>query len=123
MGLAAGEAVMAGDIQETVAHGTGVEAGDAVAISGGEAVAANTEANDLAGVASESGDTVVIHGVAVAAVASGVAQGAALTAGNATGTSDGQLIAGDGRGLALSGEGGTWHGMAVPDGYAVVLIS
>lgn len=123
MPLSAGEAAMAGDIQETVAHAVGVAAGDAVALAGGEAVDANTEANALAGVASESGDTVILHGVCVANVAAGVTQGTELTAGNATGGTSGQLIAGAGRGLALSDVGGTWHGINVPAGYAVVLIS
>lgn len=122
MPIAPGEAVMAGDVQLPLAHGSGVSSGDAVAIVSDEAVAVDAESNDLAGVASESGDTVIIHGVCVAATASGVSQGAALTAGSATGTSTGTLIAGDGRGLSLSDEGGTWRGMDVPADFAVVLL-
>jgi hypothetical protein len=124
MPLEAGHVVFGGDIQESRPKGTNVEAGDAVALSGGESVEADTEANEFAGVAGET-ETVLLNGGVVANVAAGVAEGSRLGAGNATGGTTGALIAeSGGPAVALSDEGGTWHGSNqtydVPDGYAVV---
>lgn len=125
MPLEPGEAPLGGtETAETRPKDAGVEAGDAVALAGGTAAAANTEANELGGIAGET-DRVILDGVVVAAVAAGVAEGARLGAGNATGGTTGQLIAdAGGPAVALCGEGGTWHSEEktydVPAGYAVV---
>lgn len=126
MPLEAGETVFSGDVQESRPHPDGVSAGDAVALTNGTTEQADTEANDLGGIAGE-GDTVVLSGLVVANVAAGVTEGARLNAGNATDGTVGALDAdAAGPAVALSAEGGTWHGAAgtydVPDGYAVVYL-
>lgn len=134
MPIKPGKPVLPGDVSETRSAADGVEAGDAVMINAdGDMAAADTEAGELAGVARHDGDNegrgnaLHIEGAIVAAVADGVSEGERLGAGNATGGTTGVLAAsGGGPALALSDEGGTWHGNEdlntydVPAGYAVV---
>lgn len=105
--------------------------GAAVRVSGDTASDADTEVGDLTGVATHgaddtaSGDSlgVLVDGVIAAQVASGVAQGDDLNAGNATGGSTGQLITESGGPChALSDEGGTFQGATLAAGVAAVKV-
>lgn len=105
--------------------------GAAVTVSGDVASDADTEVADLTGIATHgaddtaSGDSlgVLVDGVIVAQVASGITQGSDLNAGNATGGSTGQLIAeSGGPAHALSDEGGTFMGHDLAAGVAAVKV-
>lgn len=109
-----------------------VTAGQAVAIdqSDGQAKAGDTDTaaiDQLAGVAAEDfgdagdGEAIVLDGVVIAVVDTGVTAGARLGLGNATGTTTGTLIDADGGpALALSDEGGVYKGYDLPAGAAAV---
>lgn len=104
--------------------------GAAVMVSGDVASDADTEAGALTGVAGHAAETasgdpvgIVVSGVVLAQVATGVAQGDDLDAGNATGGSTGQLITSSGGPAhALSDEGGTFQGATLPSGVAAVKV-
>lgn len=120
MPIEAGENVLGGEdlVEQRGDDGT-VSAGDAVMIdANGDMASADTESGDLAGVMTET-NNLGLEGVYVAA-ASGVAEGDKVQAGNATGGTTGQFITGGNDGLALSAVGGSWMGMNVPSGYAVI---
>lgn len=107
------------------------EAGDVVAIAGGEAEPADSDAgHELLGVRGRGRATAAsgiaqyhVSGPALAAVAAGVAAGDGLDIGNAT---DGTVGVFDtnsgGPAHALSDAGGSWRGQDAPDGYAWVLL-
>jgi hypothetical protein len=131
MPLKPGNPVLAGDISETrPAASDDIEAGDAVALADGEMThGEGGEADDvLGGIARHDGDNDGrgnanhLSGAIVANVEDGVSEGERLDLGG-----DGALTAAaDGPAIALSDEGGTWHGVDdinaydLPDGYAVV---
>ena len=118
MPLTPGDIAMAGTSVESRGR-SGAEDGDAVMISGGDMAPVDTDAGDLAGVATNGG--LGKHGAFVVAVATGVADGQRLAGGDTTGGSVGELVAdANGPALALCDEGGTWHSRDIADGYAVV---
>lgn len=117
--LQPGDAVH-GDEKRLTTDASNADEGDPVALSSGGVAAADTDANDLAGIVSGGG--VVVEGTGVvAAVDAGITEGQALNAGNTTAGNAGVLIADSaGNALALSDEGGTYRGYSVPAGYAVI---
>lgn len=122
MTLEPGAAVLGGDdVAETRGNDGSVSAGDAVMLdANGDMTAADTEAGDLSGVMTETGQH-GLSGTFVVAAGDAVAAGNRVGAGNGTGTSTGTVIADSaGQGVALSDTGGTWQGYDVPAGYAVV---
>ena len=123
-----GKPVLAGDVTETRPAADGVEAGDPVSINANGEM--DTLDEELAGVARHDGDNdgrgnaMHLSGAIVAAVADGVEDGDRLAPG-AEGAAGTLVTSSGGPVLALSDEGGTWHGEGinaydVPDGYAVV---
>lgn len=127
----AGDVVYTNAIVVTFESDGSLADGAAVTVSGGTASSADTESGDLTGATThgaddtESGDAlgIVVSGVVMAQVASGVTQGDDLNAGNATGGSTGQFIAeSGGPAHALSDAGGTFQGSSLADGVAAVKI-
>lgn len=119
MALEAGETVYSGDVQEH-RDDSNVSAGAAVTIDGnGDLADVDTDANELIGACTESGN-LLLEGTVVAA-ASGVSEGDRVDGGNATNSTTGQFeTSSGGPGVALSGVGGTWNGSSVPSGHAVI---
>lgn len=121
-----GEPALSGDISVSRPGAAAVAAGDAVALAGGEMVQA-TGTDDFGGIARHDannggyGNSNILSGVVLANVAAGTAEGARLN----TSATAGELAAeANGPVLALSAEGGTWHGeeqtYTAPAGYAYV---
>ena len=126
----AGEVIYGGSTTVPVPDADGnTSAGDAVSLSGGDLEPADGDANERLGVRVEgrtSGDqaTVLLDGVVVAAVATGTGAGARVDIGNATNGTVGAFEASaGGPGVTLCAEGGTYKGVDIPSGYAVVAIA
>lgn len=121
-----GEPALSGEISESRPGTAAVNAGDAVVLAAGEMDQA-VGTDDFGGIArhdannSGTGNSNILSGVVLANVAAGTAEGARLN----TSATAGELAAeADGPILALSAEGGTWHGQnqtyTAPAGYAFV---
>jgi len=126
----AGEVIYHGSTTVPVPDSDGnTSAGDAVALASGDLEPADGDANERLGVRAEgrtSGDqaTVVLDGVVVAAVDSGVSAGTRVDIGNATNSTVGEFEASSGGpAVTLCAEGGTYKGASIPSGYAVVAIA
>lgn len=134
MGLSAGEVVLCGYTVSHVDRSSAVDPGDAVSLSNSEIDAA-TDTDTFAGVATADG--FALSGIVVANVdtddADGaVTQGVSLSLSSDAGelyrdytldTNNDPVYDSPGPATALSDEGGTWQGMSVPAGYAVVHIN
>lgn len=104
-------------------------AGDAVALASGDLAIADAASNERLGVRASGalqGDQapVVLDGVVIAAVASGVAAGTRVGIGSSASSNAGLFVASSGGpAVTLSGEGGTYKGASLPTGYAAVAIA
>ena len=124
--LKPGHSPLSYDLRESRVADGDVQAGDAVTF-GTDGVMEQAEDGEFNGIAAHDGDNNglgnanVLQGVVVANVAADVDAGNRLD----TSATAGELAEVDGGPvLALSDEGGTWHGSqktySVPEGYAVV---
>lgn len=134
MGLSPGDVVECGHEIAYVSHAAGVDPGDAAALSNGEVTAA-TDSDTFAGVATADG--LLLGGVVVANVDTDDADGATVEGVSLSLSSDAGELYRDytldtaddpvydqpGPVTSLSAEGGSWQGMSVPDGYAVVHVN
>ena len=146
MPIQPGEAVYAGDINETRVADPSVDAGDCVTIAATGEITPAASGDTLAGIAkfdeadAPDENVVVLFGVVIAnvnttdadgAVTEGVTVAPSGTAGElarpySTDIDENPVYDQPGSALALSDEGGTWSGhggtINIPAGYAVVLV-